>query len=218
LEISVVLPVYIKTKEHLAMSVKCLELARKHTKLPYELVIVETCSDYLKDYADVHIYEKERTDVNKSCNRSFKCASGQYIVGLTNDVFVSENWLECLKECFQKEDCGIATLASTESGNKKENKIIEEIYFPITMIPRWLFDKIGYLDEDYKMYWADADFMVRNYEAGYKMYRNYNSVVSHSPGSTLYDEKKWKEACNFGRTLFNEKHKDCDLPIFHKLR
>jgi len=218
LEISVVLPVYIKTKEHLAMSVKCLELARKYTKLPYELVIVETCSDYLKDYADVHIYEKERTDVNKSCNKGFKCASGQYIVGLTNDVFVSENWLECLKECFQKEDCGISTLASTESGNKKEDKIEEDIYFPITMIPKWLFDKIGYLDEDYKMYWADADFIVKTYKAGYKFYRNFNSVVSHNPGSTLYDEKKWEEACNFGRNLFNEKHKDCDLPIFHKLR
>lgn len=218
MEISVILPVYIKTKDHLAMSIKCLEAARCNTKLPYELVIVETCSDYLKDYADVHIYEKERTDVNKSVNRSFKCASGKYIAQLTNDVFVGENWLECLKDCFQKKDCGIATLASTESGNKKEDKIIEEIYFPLAMIPQWLFAKIGYFDEDFKMYWADADFIVRTYEAGFKIYRNYNCVVDHKPGSTLYDEKNWEVLCLEGRNRFNEKHKDCQLPIFEKLR
>ena len=218
MEISVVLPVYIKTKDHLAMSIRCLDMARKNTKLPYELVIVETCSDYLRDYADVHIYEKERTDVNKSSNRSFKCASGEYIVGLTNDVFVGEDWLECLVKCFEIPDCGIATLASTESGNKKEDKIVEEVYFPLVMFSKQLFDKIGYFDEEYKMYWADADFMVRTYEAGFKMYRNYNCVVEHKPGSTLYDEPRWEAICLEGRQRFNEKHKDCQLPIFQKLR
>ena len=217
MEISVVFPVYIKKSEHLAMSIKCLELARKNTKLPYELVIVETCSDYLKDYADVHIYEKERTDVIKSDNRGFRCSLGKYVVVLTNDVFVGENWLECLKDCFQRPDCGIATLASTESGNKKEDKIIEEIYFPLVMISQELFSKIGYFDEEYRMYWADADFMVRTYEAGYKIYRNYNCLINHSPGTTLYDESNWEQSCEFGRGLFIEKHKDCKLPIFQKL-
>jgi glycosyltransferase involved in cell wall biosynthesis len=218
LEISVIVPVYIGRNEHLPMSVKCIETARQKTKLPYELIIVETGSDYLKDYADIHIYEKTRTDSIKSVNRGLKIAVGDYIVVLTNDVFVNDNWLECLKDCFKIPDCGISTLASTESKSKQEDKIIEGIWFPLTMTPRWLFDKIGYYDEGYIRYWADTDFILNTYVAGYKMYRNFNCVVEHDPGTTLYNEPDHKASLIFSRNRFNEKYKDCKHPIFQRLK
>lgn len=218
MDISVIIPVYIGEKKHLSMSVKCLNLARGKTKLPYELIIVETCSDYLKEYADIHIYEKTRTDSIKSVNRALKISTSDYIVVLTNDVFVSDNWLECLKDCFKIPDCGISTLASTESKNVKEDKIVEGIWFPLSMTPQWLFKKIGYYDEGYRRYWADTDFILKTYEAGYKMYRNFNCVVEHSPGTTLYNEPDHKNSLAFSRKRFIEKNKDCKHPIFQRLK
>lgn len=218
MEISLVVPVFIPTEKHLAMSVKCLELARAKTKLPYELIIIETCSDYLKDYADVHIYEKERTDVHKSVNKGLKVASGEYVALLTNDVFVDTAWLECLKETFLQEDCGISTLASSEFNHQKEDKIEEAFWFSVVMISRKLINKIGYFDEDYKRIFADTDYAVRAYKAGFKMYRNYGCVVNHTPGSTVYAEDGHGKAFEEGRKLFNEKHKGCELPIFNRLR
>ena len=218
MDISVIVPIYIGENKHIAMSVKCIELARQKTKLPYKLVIVETCSDYFRDYADIHIYEKERTDSIRSVNKGLRISTEDYVVVLTNDVFVNDNWLECLVDCFKIPDCGIATLASTESGNEKANKIIEEIWFPLTMTPQWLLKKIGYYDEEYKRYWADTDFILKTYEAGYKMYRNFNCVVEHSPGTTLYNEPDHLESLYFSRNLFNEKNKDSKHPMFQKLR
>jgi GT2 family glycosyltransferase len=218
LEISVVVPVYIREEKHLAMSVKCIELARAKTKLPYELIIVETCSDYLKDYADVHIYEKERKGITQSFNKGFKCASGDYVVLLTNDVFVSDNWLEVLKDTFKKEGCGIATLASTQFGHKEENKIEEGVWFSLVMVSRPLVSKIGYFDEQFKRVFNDTDYVLRTYEAGYKMYRNFNCVVDHLISATVDAEEEHHRAYPIERILFNEKHKDCKLPIFEKLR
>jgi GT2 family glycosyltransferase len=200
------------------MSVKCIETARQKTKLPYELVIVETCSDYLKDYADVHIYEKERLGITQSINKGVKCAKGDYVVLLTNDVFVSDNWLESLKETFQKEDCGISTLASSQFNHKKEDKIEEGVWFSLVMIPQWLFSKIGYFDEQFVRVFNDTDYILRTYEAGYKLYRNFNCVVDHNPGSTVYAEPEHDIAYVVERNLLNIKHKDCKLPIFEKLR
>jgi len=217
LEIDVVTPLWIKSDKHLAMTIKCFELARQKTKLPYQHIIVETGSDYLKDYADVHIYEKEKVDICKSINRAFKCTSGQYIAQLANDVFVGEGWLESLLECFKIKDCGISTLASTQFNHKKEEKIEEGIWFALAMIPQWLFQKIGYFDEEYKRVWADTDFVLRTYKEGYKMYRNFNCVVEHTPGTTEYGGGH-DEAYLTGRKLFNDKHKDCGLPIFEGLR
>ena len=217
MEIDIVTPLWIKSEKHLAMTIKCFELARQKTKLSYKHIIVETGSDYLRDYADVHIYEKEKVDICKSINRAFKCSSGDYIAQLANDVFVDENWLECLLGCFAIPDCGLATLASTQFNHKKEDKIEEGIWFALAMIPQWLFKKIGYFDEEYKRVWADTDFVLRAYKEGYKMYRNFNCVVEHTPGTTEYYGGH-DEAYIMGRKLFNDKHKDCGLPIFERLR
>jgi len=147
-----------------------------------------------------------------------KISTSDYIVVLTNDVFVSDNWLECLRDCFKLSDCGISTIASTESRSIKEDKIEEGIWFPLTMTPQWLFKKIGYYDEGYRRYWADTDFILKTYEAGYKMYRNFNCVVEHSPGTTLYNEPDHKQSLLFSRERFREKNKDCKHPMFQKLK
>lgn len=217
--VSVVVPVLIKTDKQLAMTMRCLDLARKHTKIPFELVIVETNSQYLIDEADTYVYEKASNPTPEhGHNLGFKVASGDFIALLTNDVFVTEGWLESLLSCFRITDCGLATVATTQFNHKKEEKIEEGIWFSVAMIPRFIFDKVGYYDERFVNSWCDTDLIVRVYKEGYRMYQNFNCVVEHTPGQTVYQKPEFQKNYQDGRKLFYEKHKDCGLPIFEALK
>ena len=200
------------------MTNRCIKTARETTKIPFELIIVETGSDYFGDLADVYIQEKEHTKTTISINRALRASNRNWKVLLTNDVFVKDGWLECLLDCFKIPDCGIATLASSQFNHQKQNKIEEGIWFSLAMIPQYIFKKVGYLDEQYPGVFDDTDLILRIYQAGYKEYINFNCIVDHTPGSTVYVMDGHKENYRKGREIFNYKFKDCGLPIFEKLK
>lgn len=202
---SVVIPVLINDNKQLSMTLKCINLAREKTKIPFELVIVESNTQYLIDYADVYINDKNSTS-EKSHNRGFKVASGEYVTLLTNDVYVSDGWLESLLECFKIEDCGCSTLASTQFNHKKENKIEEGNWWSVCMIKNELFRRTGYYDERFDGSWSDTDLLVEIYKLGKKMYRNFNCVVEHLGGQTLYSLPGHFDKYEAGKKLFNKKH------------
>lgn len=202
--ISVIVPALLTNNQQIGMSVKCMELAKSKTNVPFKTIIVETCSDYLKDYADIHIYEKEKTNATKSINRALRLADSEYIVLLTNDVYVEDNWLECLIDCFKKEDCGLATLASTQFNHVKHDNIDEGIWFSLAMFKR----QDEYFDEGYVNSWDDTDFIMRHYIRGLKMYRNYNCVVEHLVGKTQYGKSDHEHNYQKNEIRFKEKFKD----------
>jgi len=178
------------------------------------MVIVETGTEYLEDYADIYIHEPEKTTDVKSFNRGFYAASGDYIVLLTNDVIVSDKWLECLLDCFNtQKDCGIATLATDQFNHKEHAEISEGIWFSVAMFPKQ--DK--YFDELYINSWNDTDFIMRTYLSGKKSYRNYNCVVHHEVGMTQYNDERHWENYNKNMNLFKGRYRDCGHPIFEKL-
>lgn len=219
MRISVVMPILILSDKHMSMTMKCMSLAKAKTKLTYELVVVETCSQYFIDYADIYIHEKDKnSSAEKSHNRGFKVASGDFITLLTNDVYVEDGWLECMLDCFKISDCGASTLASSQFNHAKEDKIEEGNWFSTCMFKKEVFDKIGYYDDRFRDSWCDTDLLVRMYKQGYKMYRNFNCVVEHLIGQTNYDKPGFKDNYEMGRTLFNEKHAGCTLPIFEAVR
>lgn len=213
-EINVVVPVYIREDRHLAMSLRCLSRAKEMTRLPYKTIIVETCSNYLTDHADIHIYEKERTTADKSINRGFFACDSKYTVLLTNDVMVNEGWLEALLEPFDKyEDCGVSTLGSDQFGHTKKNKIEEGIWGSVFMLP----SEYAQFDENYINSWEDSDLWMQIYTRGYKMYRNFNCIVSHNPGQTVYKDPMTQENWQRNRAYFIEKWKDSKLPLYRIL-
>lgn len=215
LYVSVVVPVYIKEPRHISMTERCLALAKNCTSIDFELVIVETESDYFKEYADVYVYEKVRQNPARSINRGFYCCHHDNIVLLTNDVMVSDGWLERLSECFNKPDCGLATLASTQFFHKKEEKIEEGVWFSVAMMKK----RKEYFDERFKITWNDTDLIMRIYKEGFKMYRNFGCVVEHNPGTTVYSDVGLSQDFDRGRALFIEKHFDSckDMPMFQYL-
>lgn len=209
--VNVVVPVYIRENKHLAMSLKCLSRAKEMTQVPYKTIIVETCSNYLVDHADIHIYERNRTTADKSINRGFFSCDSQFTVLLTNDVMVNEGWLEALLKPFDMyEDCGITTLASDQFGHSKRDKIEEGIWGSVFCIP----SEYAQFDENYVNSWEDSDLWMQMYTRGYKMYRNFNCVVSHNPGQTVYEDKMTQDNYEKNRAYFIEKWKDSKLPLY----
>lgn len=211
--ISVVVPTLIKTDKHLALTIQCLEKARSCTNLPFELIIVETITNYLEDYADVYIHEKEKTTDVKSFNNGFRAASGNYTCLLTNDVVVDNEWLESLVECFTVPDCGIATLATDQFNHKKRKEISEGIWFSLAM---WKNEGELFC-EDYVNSWNDTDFIIKQYLKGKKSYRNYNCVVHHEIGATQYADEKHYENYRKNMELFKSRYRDCEHPIYEIL-
>lgn len=213
--LSVVLPALIRESHHLEMTIKCLESAKKHTKLPFELVIVETGTQYLKEFADIYIYEKHKTNSTISINRGFRCASGDLVTLLTNDVVVDENWLEHLLECFEISDCGLATLASTQFGHQKVNLIKEGVWFSVAMIPK----EEAWFDENFLGgSWDDTDIIMRTYSANKKMYRNFKSVVDHVPGQTHYANPTHNQTFEANERYFKLKWRSrTQIPIYQAL-
>jgi len=143
---------------------------------------VETESDHLRDYADVHIYEKNRTNPTTSMNKGFACCSGSFTVLLTNDVFTSDGWLEHLIEPFERKDCAITTLGCTQFNHQKSDKVEEGNWFSLAC---WKSQgKI--FDEQFEGIWDDTDFIMRTFVAGKRFFRSYKTIVEHLVGATHY--------------------------------
>ena len=202
--VSVVLPVFIKTQKNISDTLRCITLLRSKTKIPFQLVIVETASKHFIGMADIYVYEKERTNPNTSVNRAFRCCNSDYIVFVGNDVFVDNEWLESLIEGFKIPDCGIATLGNNEHGDTKQDKIIESIYFSICMFKK----EDAWFDTEYKFVFDDTDMIFRIYTTGRKCYKNLHTIVQHHAHSTLGEFGGDRVEYERSRQYFKEKWKD----------
>jgi GT2 family glycosyltransferase len=137
-------------------------------------------------------------------NAGFKACSGDYVIFLSNDVIVCENWVEYLSECFAKyPDCGVASLGNNEHGDIPHDEIKQEMYFAVCMLRK----EDAWLDPNYTRGWDDTDLCMRTYMQGKRFYKNLKGLVYHKPHSTTgkyagdraeyerckdYFVKKWK--------------------------
>lgn len=97
------------TRNNLAYTKLCLESIRKHTREPYEVIVVDNGStdgttEYLRSQPDVRLIENGyNLGFALGNNRGLREARGTYIVFLNNDVVVTEGWLTRLLACAQSE-------------------------------------------------------------------------------------------------------------------
>lgn len=205
-EISVVIPIFFPTMKTKAMSDANLLHAKAMTSLDVEWIIVETESQYYRDLADIHIYERNKTTPTDSVNRAFACASGKYVVFLANDVKVCDNWIEKMYECFSKySDCGLASLGNNEHADPTDDVIIDEghrFYFSVCMLSR----EDAWFDPKFPYNFADTDLVFRLHTQNKKFYKNLSGHVFHKPHSTYGrfcgDTKDYQES----RQRFLDKH------------
>ncbi len=107
---SIIIPVY----NNAIYTFNCLKSILKHTKIPYEIIIVNDCStdetskmlSLIKNIKIIH--NKENKGFIESCNIGAKESHGEFILFLNNDTMVTENWLENIQKTFEKfSDVGI---------------------------------------------------------------------------------------------------------------
>ena len=91
--------IIILTLDQLPVTQHCLESIRKHTKEPYELIVVDNGSrdetvEYLKSQADVKtVLNPSNLGFAKGCNQGIEISTGENVLFLNNDTVVTENWL-----------------------------------------------------------------------------------------------------------------------------
>lgn len=217
--ISVVFPVYIPSEEHRKMTDKNLYHAKKKTSLECEWIIVETCSDFYINEADVYIHERKQTTPNISINRAFAACTGDYVAYLSNDVTVCDGWIEKMLKCFEeKEDCGIASLGNNEHNDPTEDRIAESFYFSTCLLKR----SDAWYDPFYKRIFQDTDLAFNLHLQGKRFYKNLAGQVYHKPHATYGKFAGDLNDYETSREYFKKKyinHKEDDLyKIFAGIR
>ena len=82
-----------------------------------------------------------------------------------------------------------------------------------------MFKKVWHFDEDYKDVFLDSDLIIRIYESGKRMYRNWNVVITHLNQQTFGQQTKQQreEKFNMARDLFISKHGNSHILIYRGL-
>lgn len=217
MKISVVMPVLINEPWQIPMTHCAIETLLCTTEIPFELVVVETGagreSRFTGDRAEwwpmvdgfQHIALPRGGGVNADTNIGFDAATGDKIVYTGNDIFTRPGWLEAMLKCFEIKDCGIATLASGDLRHSPQDVISEGVYGPFMMFNKgWRFDAA-----EFPMSFGDTDLIMRQYNAGFRSYRNWSVVIQHFTHSTV-GEGDFKDA----EPRFRARHQASPLWIY----
>ena len=106
--VSIIIPTFNKA-EYLY---QCLESILVYTDVPYELIVVDDCSQdlilkLLEKCENIKIVRNaENYGFVESCNRGAKASKGVYLVFLNNDVIVTRNWLNPLVKTIKRDNVG----------------------------------------------------------------------------------------------------------------
>jgi len=172
---------------------RCLDLIKKNTKHPYELIIIDNGSikddsaKYIDNLQVKKIMNKENLGFAIGVNQGMKIAKGDILL-MNVDAEPQEGWLEEMYKTMMKfPDAGIIGPLGNEvaSGHQREGYIKEDsktpnVYGYCMLILRELFEKIGYFDENYKVGgYEDNDYGIRAKLAGYELYLSAKALVKH---------------------------------------
>lgn len=179
---SIIIPTYNHCDDLLK---PCVEAIVKYTKLEdIELIIVANgCKDETREYLKYLESYFSRTNIGgfkslyfddalgyaKSNNKGLEVATCDKIVLLNNDAFLlaqeKSTWLTLLNNAFRLDPkCGISCSLKGHSDAAGRDFAI----FFCVMIKREVFDKIGYLNEEYGVGGSeDIEFCIEAENAGY---------------------------------------------------
>ncbi len=224
--VSIILPVYLTNYSLFHYTGNCIGNVRAYTKTgKYELIVVDNGSPIQPPslqsyYADRVIKNTDNLGYTKACNQGIRMSRGEFIVLLSNDVQVFENWLEGMLEGIKSgNDLVMAhpMYSLTEpfaraiesravwDGRKKFDSIPGGKDFSCVMFERSLVDEIGTLDEQFFNYCSDTDFLKRMDEAGRKYAMIDRVATSHLSDATGFSISETPEIMNKDKALFKEK-------------
>jgi len=83
----------------------------------------------------------------------------------------------------------IKKLKSEIKNNSNNIKEVNFITFCYVLIPKFILDKIGLLDESYFMYVEDLDYSYRVWKSGYKLYHVIKSEIWHKVSASSGEDE-----------------------------
>jgi len=176
----------------------------------YRIIWLDDCSENKPDLsflnAEYVIQNNINNGVPKSWNKIYRIFDTEWMVKLPHDCRLSDNWLKIIKEHIEaipESDAFVIPLDLKKKMEEWKDKEIEingksvwdeKIIMGVFAAKRRLFDKVGYLDEEYGYYgFDDADLSFRRlYCKNIKSYFIKNINVEHCWGEDIpgYNEKK----------------------------
>ncbi|BCO09778.1 hypothetical protein GF1_21540 [Desulfolithobacter dissulfuricans] len=231
--------VVVLTYNNLEYTRACLYSLEKQTRYPdWELIIVDNAStdgtpeflaDYGKENPHVHlVLNKENLGFAAGNNVGMRQATGEYIILLNNDTYLTKGWMRDLVRHFQQDpSLGLVGPVTNNIGNEARIEIayndmeemaraareytcrharqrlyVDTVAFFCAAIRRDVIDAIGYLDEDFgRGFFEDDDYCIRARKAGFKV-AIAEDVFVHHHLSASFNKLKEQE-----RKLLFEKNK-----------
>lgn len=195
-----------------------IKASEDYEKYKPRIIIVETGGCYFQGCSDVLIYSDNIGTYAKNVNKGLRESNADYMIVMSNDVFVNDKFIKPMLECFDEPRCGIATVLSSEFKEEPEDVIEEGYWGGCWMMSRECFEDVGYLDERFVNSFEDADYWVRTELAGYKLYLNRSCLVHHIGRATVRHDKSHRKNFSKNRELFQEKHKDSISKLYNQLK
>ncbi|OCT14002.1 glycosyl transferase family 2 [Paenibacillus pectinilyticus] len=207
---SIIIPTY----NGLSLLRACVASIRKHTAVPYEIIVVDNGStDGTLAYCRRMKLKLVAMPVNvgfpAACNYGLRFASGDVLMLLNNDTIVTPNWLPNLLNCLNSaEDVGmVGPMTNYASGKqkirekftttmkmaKKYNHVnparwqqTDRLVGVCMLFTRELFEKVGLMDERFSPgHFEDDDLCYRVRLAGYRLLIAGDCFIYHR-GSVSY--------------------------------
>jgi len=161
---------------------------------------------------------------------SSEVEKGQFILILNNDVTVERNFLEKLLNYSKKHRADIVSPKILDSkgsvwfegGEIDKNRFtaghtrgkLDFLSGCCLLIKRQVFEKIGFFDEEYFMYYEDVDFCFRARMTGFKLGIADRAIAHHHIKRSAKGTKLMEYYLAGNHLLFVKKH----APLFVKIR
>lgn len=181
----------------------CLKSIREYSE-DYRIIFIDNASeefDLVKAELERHPHLLIRNTKNlgfiKAVNQALALSTASYIVLLNNDTEVVPNWLYYLKEPL--ESCAdISGPRSSAVGSWQGQVPLSDgwrilpknnmLAFFCTMFKKEVFDKCGYLDEDFGVGFADDDWYCwKAQQFGFKLALVCDLTIKHHHRSTFFE-------------------------------
>ncbi|OMF72163.1 glycosyltransferase family 2 protein [Paenibacillus glucanolyticus] len=195
----------------------CVDHIRAYTEVPYEIIVVDNGSrdgtgEYCLREKLLLISLPENTGFPVACNRGLRMASGDQLLLLNNDVFVSPRWLTLLLEAlYSREEIGIVGPVTNYASGIQQVKagytditgyIHEAERWNVTNPGRWqevnrivglcylfkrmVMNRVGLLDEMFSPgHYEDDDYCYRARLGGFKLLVAGNVLVHHEGSASF---------------------------------
>ena len=218
-KISIVIPCYWASNELIKITRNCLE--SMELELPDEVIVVDdgsplSMSELLAEMGTILpqtivVPLEKNQGFPAAVNTGLEVASGDILIISNNDITFTPGWLTGLLKPLQ-EGYSISSVVTSDQGWETRDEITENDRFgSLWAMKREVYDTLGGLDEQFGTgTFEDADYYLRAKEAGFKIGKNWNTLVEHigratfdkvDPNHAIFEENKHKFIAKHGRLI-----------------